>query len=119
MSPRSAKQSLVGKMLFQMLGVLTEFERSLIQEWVRAGLGQARAQGIRLGRPRVPLSMEAAVRKARAVGKGIRRIAHELRLGVGTVKRIVDASQKTWARRRHRWSHRWRFSKGRTASRYD
>ena len=57
-----------GKMLFQMLGVFAEFERSLIQERVRAGLARARAQGVRLGRPRIPQSVEAAVRKARAGG---------------------------------------------------
>jgi DNA invertase Pin-like site-specific DNA recombinase len=79
-----------GKMLFQMLGVFAEFQRSLIQERVRAGLARARAQGTQLGRPRVPLSVEAAVRKARATGTGIRRIAQDLHIGVGTVKRIVD-----------------------------
>ena len=43
-----------GKMLFQMLGVFAEFQRSLIQERVRAGLARSRDQGTRLGRPRVP-----------------------------------------------------------------
>ena len=80
-----------GKLLFQMLGVFAEFERSLIQERVRAGLARARAQGIRLGRPPVPQSVEAAVRKARAAGTGIRRIAQDLHIGMGTVKRIVDS----------------------------
>jgi DNA invertase Pin-like site-specific DNA recombinase len=78
-----------GRAMFQMLGVFAEFERAMIQERVRAGLARARAQGKRLGRPKVGPKVEAAVRAARAKGKGIRKIASELRIGVGTVQRIV------------------------------
>jgi DNA invertase Pin-like site-specific DNA recombinase len=37
--------------MFQMLGVFAEFERSIIQERVRAGLRRAKAEGKQLGRP--------------------------------------------------------------------
>jgi DNA invertase Pin-like site-specific DNA recombinase len=40
-----------GEMLFQMIGAVSQFERSLIGERVRAGLQHARAIGKRLGRP--------------------------------------------------------------------
>jgi Resolvase, N terminal domain len=40
-----------GKAMFQMLGVFAEFERSIIQERVRAGLRRAKAEGKTLGRP--------------------------------------------------------------------
>jgi DNA invertase Pin-like site-specific DNA recombinase len=43
-----------GKALFQMMGVFAEFERSMIQERVRAGLRRAKEEGKRLGRPRPP-----------------------------------------------------------------
>ncbi|MFZ2081952.1 MAG: recombinase family protein [Xanthobacteraceae bacterium] len=39
-----------GKAMFQMLGVFAEFERSIIQERVRAGLRRAKAEGKTLGR---------------------------------------------------------------------
>ena len=39
-----------GRAMFGMLGVFAEFERSMIQERVRAGLARARAQGVTLGR---------------------------------------------------------------------
>ena len=42
-----------GKAMFQMLGVFAEFERSIIQERVRAGLRRAKAEGKQLGRPRI------------------------------------------------------------------
>ena len=39
--------------MFQIIGAMAEFERSLIQERVRAGLRNARAKGKKFGRPRV------------------------------------------------------------------
>ena len=42
-----------GKAMFQMMGVFAEFERSIIQERVRAGLARARSEGKRLGRPTI------------------------------------------------------------------
>lgn len=43
-----------GRLMFQIIGAMAEFERSLIQERVRAGLRNARAKGKRLGRPEAP-----------------------------------------------------------------
>jgi len=79
-----------GKMMFQMLGVFAEFERAMIKERINAGLARARAQGKTLGRPKVSLQVEKKIRKLRSTGKGIRKIASELRVGVSTVKRVVD-----------------------------
>jgi DNA invertase Pin-like site-specific DNA recombinase len=78
-----------GKAMFGMLGVFAEFERALVQERVRAGLQRAKAQGKRLGRPPVAPDIEAAVQASHAAGKGIRRIAADLGIGVGTVHRLV------------------------------
>lgn len=83
-----------GKMLFQMLGVFAEFERSMIQERVRAGLARTVAQGTQLGRPRVGPKKEAEVLSLRSTGMGIKSIAKKVGIGVGTVKRIVDAGKK-------------------------
>ena len=41
-----------GRMTFTVLGAVAELERSLIAERVRAGLRNARARGVRLGRPK-------------------------------------------------------------------
>jgi DNA invertase Pin-like site-specific DNA recombinase len=80
-----------GRALFQMLGVFAEFERAIIVERVRSGMARAKAQGKHVGRPPVSEKVEAAVRAARAKGKGIRRIARDVGVGVGTVQRIVNA----------------------------
>src|SRR5213083_2737323 len=45
-----------GRLLFQLVAAMAEFERSLIQERVRAGIRNARAKGRRLGRP--PLDVD-------------------------------------------------------------
>lgn len=78
-----------GKALFQMMGVFAEFERTMIQERVSAGLARARAQGKTLGRPKVGDDVEDAIRASRKTGNGIRKIARELGVGVSTVQRVV------------------------------
>ena len=82
-----------GRAMFQMLGLFAEFERSMIRERVMAGLSRAKADGIQLGRRRLEdtdANKVAAIVAARANGTGVRRIARELGVGVGTVLRLTD-----------------------------
>ena len=81
-----------GRAMFQMLGVFAEFERAMIRERVMTGLARARAEGKQLGRCKVEQSHGAKVKaalKLRSWGIGIRRIAREVGLGVGTVICLV------------------------------
>src|SRR5262245_24729740 len=83
-----------GKAMFQMLGVFAEFERAMIRERVLAGLARARADGKQLGRRPVEQSKARKVKAALALrsrGVGIRRIARDVGLGVGTVLRVVGS----------------------------
>jgi DNA invertase Pin-like site-specific DNA recombinase len=83
-----------GKAMFQMVGVFAEFERAMIRERVMAGLARARADGKQLGRRPVEQSKARKVKAALALrsrGVGIRRIASDVGLGVGTVLRIVGS----------------------------
>jgi DNA invertase Pin-like site-specific DNA recombinase len=76
-----------------LLGVFAEFERSMIRERVMAGLSRAKADGIQLGRRRLEdtnAGKVAAIVAARAQGTGVRRIARELGVGVGTVLRVTS-----------------------------
>jgi len=79
-----------GKALFQMMGVFAEFERSMIQERVRAGLARARNEGKRLGRPTIPQAKEDAIRAALSQpGRpGVRVIAKQFGVDPSTVQRI-------------------------------
>jgi DNA invertase Pin-like site-specific DNA recombinase len=80
-----------GEAMFQMLGVFAQFERAMIRERVNAGLARARAQGKRLGRPKVAPAVEKRVRASLTKGTGILKTARTLGLGTGTVQRIKDA----------------------------
>ena len=79
-----------GKAMFQMLGVFAEFERSIIQERVRAGLARARSEGKQLGRPTIAPALEKRIQEA--LGKpnrpGVRVIAEQFGVAVNTVQRI-------------------------------
>jgi DNA invertase Pin-like site-specific DNA recombinase len=80
-----------GKPMFQMLGVFAEFERSIIQERVRAGLKRAKAEGKQHGRPRIAPELEAQIRVAlKTPGRteGVRKLAKRFGVDPGTVQRI-------------------------------
>jgi len=79
-----------GKAMFKVMGVFAEFERSMIQERVRAGLARAKAEGKQLGRPKIPEKIERAIRAALNAKErlGLRKIAATLGVGVGTVQRV-------------------------------
>ena len=73
-----------GRLMFQIIGAMAEFERALIQERVKAGIRNVRAKGKRIGRPRVAVDA-ARIARLRAQGLSWPKIAAELGLSVGTV----------------------------------
>ena len=77
-----------GKALFQMMGVFAEFERSMIQERVRAGLRRAKDDGKKLGRPRIAPQLEERIRAALKAGETIRGAADKFDVNPSTVQRI-------------------------------
>ena len=77
-----------GRLMFQIIGAMAEFERSLIQERVRAGLRNARAKGKRLGRPRVVVDA-ARIASLRRSGASWAKIGKVLGVGEGTVRRAA------------------------------
>ena len=80
-----------GKALFQMMGVFAEFERSMIQERVRAGLRRAKEEGKQLGRPRISEELEKrilAALKAPGRTEGVRKIAARFGVDPSTVQRV-------------------------------
>jgi DNA invertase Pin-like site-specific DNA recombinase len=79
-----------GRLMFQIIGAMAEFERALIQERVKAGLRNAKAKGKRIGRPQQPVDL-FLVLKLRAEGISWRGISERLGLGLGTVYRAVNS----------------------------
>jgi DNA invertase Pin-like site-specific DNA recombinase len=73
-----------GRLLFHVLASIAEFERDLIRDRVMAGLRRARAQGIRIGRPKRLIDM----RRAQALldgGQSLRQVAKILGIAASTL----------------------------------
>jgi len=98
-----------GKLLFQVTGAFSEFERSMIQQRVNAGLSAIKAEikrdghfttkaGIvrrRLGRPGAEPSQMTRARQELARGIGIGKVARLTGLGTGTVHKLKREMQAT------------------------
>jgi DNA invertase Pin-like site-specific DNA recombinase len=63
-----------GELFFHIFGALAQFERSLIQERVKAGLESAKLRGIRGGRPRA-IDDEKMVAIKKALEDGMSKAA--------------------------------------------
>jgi len=80
-----------GKMMFSLIGVFSEFERSIIRERVKSGLEAARAKGKRLGRPPTPPSVIEKVRRLSKRGLSQRQIAQQSGVSQSKVSQIVNS----------------------------
>jgi DNA invertase Pin-like site-specific DNA recombinase len=75
--------------MFQMCGVFAQFERSIIQERVKAGLERAKADGTKLGRPGLSELTKQEIVAMRATGMSMAKIAVELGISTGVVCKVV------------------------------
>jgi DNA invertase Pin-like site-specific DNA recombinase len=86
-----------GRLMFQIIGAMAEFELSLTKERVKCGLVNARANGKRLGRPRRVTDGDRIL-QMKAEGASLREIAAKLGVGYGTVRvRLAAGELKTLA----------------------
>lgn len=76
-----------GKMVFAIMASLAEFESALISERVKAGMARAKAEGTRIGRPKVPVEVKHRIRSLKRTdpARSVRMIAREVGVSVGTV----------------------------------
>jgi len=81
----------LGQAMFTIIGALAQFERALLIERVRAGIRKARAEGKRLGRPRVILNRGRIAELQRA-GFSYQEIGRRLGLPKSTVFKYRDPS---------------------------
>jgi DNA invertase Pin-like site-specific DNA recombinase len=79
-----------GRMVFSIFGALAEFERNLIRERVIAGQNRAKAKGVKMGRPtKMNDGLRSAIQLLRTNGMGIKQIAREVGVGIGTVYSVI------------------------------
>ena len=84
-----------GRLMFHVVSAMAEFERSLIQERVRAGLRNARAKGRRLGRPRVIVDA-LQIASLRSRGRSWAQITDEIGVSKGTAQRTMSGSPEAF-----------------------
>jgi DNA invertase Pin-like site-specific DNA recombinase len=77
-----------GRLMFQIIGAMAEFERSLIQERVKAGLRNARAKGKKFGRPRAEVDA-LRVAALRRDGLSWSEVGRTLNVSKGSAQRSV------------------------------
>jgi len=82
-----------GRLMFQIIGAMSEFERALIQDRVRAGLRNARNKGKKLGRPRVTVDA-SKIASLRTQGCSWAEIVAEMGIGKGTAQRALAGLPK-------------------------
>jgi DNA invertase Pin-like site-specific DNA recombinase len=82
-----------GRLMFQVIGAMAEFERTLIQERVKAGLRNARAKGKCLGRPRVTVNAQS-IAVLRGQGQSWAQIETLTGISKGTAQRAFASLPK-------------------------
>ncbi|MGW0910689.1 recombinase family protein [Streptomyces sp. NPDC002784] len=84
-----------GRLFFQIIAAMAEFERSLIKDRTKAGLEAAKAQGRTGGRPTVITDDLLTVAKARkAKGESVSAIAKALGVSRATLYRHLSAQEQ-------------------------
>ncbi len=78
-----------GRMMRDMLAVLASFERELIVERTLNGMQEARARGVKFGRPRTKFDLARAL-ELRAEGVSAVEIASQLKVARTTLRRALD-----------------------------
>lgn len=79
----------MGRLFFHVIGSFAEFERDVIVERVRAGLANARAKGMRLGRPVRDPGAASRVCALRAEGMSLRKIAAVEGMSASGVRKML------------------------------
>jgi DNA invertase Pin-like site-specific DNA recombinase len=80
--------------LLAVVASLVRQERLRHGERTRWGMARARERGRQIGRARIPAQKEAAIRAALAEGRGMIRIAREVRVAPATVHRVAHEAPR-------------------------
>ena len=79
-----------GQLMFNLLAVLANYERTMILERTALGRARAKARGVKFGRKtKMSSSVGEAVRLLRGNGAGIKNIAKSLEIGIGSVYKAL------------------------------
>ena len=83
-----------GRMMFQMVGVFAEFERSMISERVKLGLNRVRANGKKLGQPtKIDDELVSNIWNLEKKGLSLNKITQQVTVSRSTVYRVLQMDQ--------------------------
>lgn len=91
-SERLETHTAIGRVIFQILSALAEFEREQIRSRVKTGLVNAKAKGKVLGKPK--LRNSTLIQELRKQGFSYRKIAKLAGCSIGTVANELACSEK-------------------------
>ena len=84
-----------GRLTFQILGAVAEFERELLRERVKAGMAQARRTGKHVGRPGLRKFQQTDIdqmRQLRSKGMSVRKLAKDFETTQWMVARLTNSA---------------------------
>ena len=79
-----------GRMMFQMVGVFAEFERSMISDRVKLGLERVRKEGKKLGQPtKISEDLISKIWTLKDGGQGLKTITDQVPVSRSTVYKVL------------------------------
>jgi DNA invertase Pin-like site-specific DNA recombinase len=77
-----------GRLLFQLMGVFSEFEKAILVSRVKSGLARAKANGTKLGRPSLAPIEVKQIKESLNKGLSIRKAAKKHSVSTATIMRV-------------------------------
>lgn len=90
-----------GRLTFQVLGAVAEFEREMLRERVRAGMAQAKRAGKRVGRPALRKFHSSDIERMKALrakGTSVRRLAADFQTSQWMASKLTSSDAVTSVR---------------------
>ena len=83
-------KNISGRMLFNMIGVFSEFEREMISERVKLGLERVKEKGVKLGRKKKNFDeIKSKIMKLKNDGFNITNISKELKINRNLIYKLI------------------------------
>ncbi|MBT73412.1 MAG: resolvase [Gammaproteobacteria bacterium] len=84
----------LGEAIFTIISAMSQLERDIIRERVKAGLKTARNKGKRLGRPKALVDINK-LKEMQSNGDSVRHMANRLDVSTATVSRLLNSNSVT------------------------
>ena len=84
----------LGEAIFTIISAMSQLERDIIRERVKAGLKTARNKGKTLGRPKLSVDINK-IKEMQNNGDSVRDIARRMNVSTATVSRLLNSSSVT------------------------